>query len=365
MLILLEGPDGAGKTTLADLLEREIRERFPDHAVTRLHAGPPVLHPLDEYVTPLLDYRPGQGRHVICDRWHWGEAVYPEVLHRPSRLTPEVFHYTELFLAGRGALLVHVTQPDPVLRHRLGDRGDDLVTATQALDAAVRFRRLVDDHPLLQDPAFRLRVRPVTAVDVPDLVAAARRRERDAWDPHEPVTYVGPRLPEVLLVGDTRVCLGIDCYHRTPHDPRATAFVPWPATSGAYLWRELYLSLWDRRLAVVNACDVDNVLTLPCLDTGTAVVALGRRAHDKLDRLQIRHATVAHPQYVRRFHHHTGRVLYGRLIADVIGTERNEIGWIPPTSSTPSSSAAARVRRSTPAWSPTSSSTADPVPSGV
>src|SRR5215212_9925147 len=105
MLIILEGPDCSGKTTLADQLQVEI-ERTTKEEVLRLSSGPPTGHPLDEYVVPLLGYRPATGTHIICDRLHWGETVYPMILKRPSGLDGAIFAYIEAFLMSRGAYVV-------------------------------------------------------------------------------------------------------------------------------------------------------------------------------------------------------------------------------------------------------------------
>src|SRR5580765_4211415 len=129
MLIIIEGPDGVGKTTLAESLAKELAESGDE--VELLHRGPPKSHPLDEYVLPLLDYVPGLGRHVICDRWHWGEAVYPQVLDRTSLLDDPVFRYIEMFLRSRGALVVRPYASLELLTSRLLVRGDNLIGVDQ------------------------------------------------------------------------------------------------------------------------------------------------------------------------------------------------------------------------------------------
>src|ERR687897_2440373 len=84
LLVILEGPDGAGKSTLSRELAASLRAAYPADSISEFHKGPPHHHPLVEYEQPLFHYRPGTGRHIICDRWHVGEAVYPEVLGRAT-----------------------------------------------------------------------------------------------------------------------------------------------------------------------------------------------------------------------------------------------------------------------------------------
>ena len=49
MLIIVEGPDGAGKTTLVAALATALRASSDSASVDVLHRGPPVAHPLLEY----------------------------------------------------------------------------------------------------------------------------------------------------------------------------------------------------------------------------------------------------------------------------------------------------------------------------
>lgn len=97
MLIILEGPDGAGKSTLAQELAAHLGRTTSDK-VEVWHRGAPTHHPLEEYLLPLLSYRPGTGHHLILDRWHWGEAVYPKILNRPTQLGDAAWWSIEAYL---------------------------------------------------------------------------------------------------------------------------------------------------------------------------------------------------------------------------------------------------------------------------
>ena len=73
-VIILEGPDGGGKTTLATWLKRE-------HGFSYVHAGPPT-EPADmlaEYGAQLWKALHGR-KNVVFDRLHLGELVYGPVL---------------------------------------------------------------------------------------------------------------------------------------------------------------------------------------------------------------------------------------------------------------------------------------------
>lgn len=130
MLIIIEGPDCARKSTLADDIFSRFAATRPNDTLTLLHRGPPKSHPLEEYVVPLLKYKPGRQNHIICDRWHWGETVYPHVLNRMTEMTIGLSNFIELFLMSRGAVTVFMDPGRDAINECLKQRGDTLIDAS-------------------------------------------------------------------------------------------------------------------------------------------------------------------------------------------------------------------------------------------
>ena len=125
MLIVLEGPDGAGKTTLAKALMAGFYRKWPSGTFRIEHRGPLRLNvdPADEYTLP--DYDPADMTNlVVCDRWHLSEAVYGPIYRGGSRADLD-FH--EKWLDDRGALKLYVTAPLSALTSRVSERGDDFI----------------------------------------------------------------------------------------------------------------------------------------------------------------------------------------------------------------------------------------------
>lgn len=107
-LIIIEGVDRTGKTTLAETLISHL-QLDETHHTQLLHFGPPKENALSEYLGPLLDYDPRKD-HIVCDRFHIGEDVWPHFFDRDPRMTTSERGLIELFLHARGGVVVHATR---------------------------------------------------------------------------------------------------------------------------------------------------------------------------------------------------------------------------------------------------------------
>ena len=326
MLILIEGADCAGKSVLSGRLIESLRRAEPDADVRYLHSGPPTEHPLDEYAWPLTGYRPGTGVHYVCDRWHVGEDVYPRVTGRPTDMTDGVRAWIELFLRSRGALLVHCDAPDQLLTDCAVARRDDHTDLLRLPHATRLFRRYVAATTLL--PTLSVDVsdpdRPDYAEIVDEVIGYAAREARATVPLTSYVTYVGPSRPSLLLVGDRRgtITHDLDEYGDRP------AFGPTVGSSGAYLMSTLTVEplrvathgVQLRDVGLVNANDVDDVRA--CWETlgRPTTVGLGVNARRTLRAVGVPHRSAVHPQYQRRFLHHS-RNTYLRQLLDLVTVE--------------------------------------------
>lgn len=301
MLIILEGPDGVGKTTLANRLQDVIAQTSARSVVT-LRKGPPTRHPLDEYLTPLLDYVPGHGMHMILDRWHLGEYVYPRLTGRDTQLDDPTWWYLNQFLRRCGALLVWCHADAERVAGVYAERGSshpferaELYDQTEKL-----FLDAADAACLPQvtyDWANPFRIDPT------NIVRTAQQRELDVSHLAEFVTYVGRRKPEYLLLGDVRH--GVDPRSAESALDHRPAFVPYPATSGHWLISALLRKPeLAERVALANACDVDDVSELWIQLDCPQVAVLGKNAYARAALSGIpTFGAAPHPQFGRRFHH--------------------------------------------------------------
>src|SRR5690348_7377469 len=269
MLIIVEGPDGAGKSTLVKRLVAYVKSECAgdQQVVEVLHARPPTRHPLVEYEDALLEYRPGTARHIIADRWHIGEAVYPDLLGRTTQWDSAVAHHIDMFLQSRGALIIYLDPQLPVLKCALVDRGDDMITVDDLPEIKSRYQDAMTSVKtlfftfggIISDASLRIVVR------------TAQFLERHAEVLNGFITYVGSPHPKVLLLGDVR---GTE-KGRASIPPLAPAFQPYRGTSGHYLIKHF----GGRSLiGLANACDVDDVKSMWDVLGRPATVALGNHA---------------------------------------------------------------------------------------
>jgi hypothetical protein len=294
MLIILEGPDGAGKTTLAEEIRKLIVVRHPGDKVEVLKKGPPREHPLNEYEWPLLDYRPNTGHHLILDRWHVGEWIYPAVFTRDTLADMAVWRHIEMFLQAKGAVMVHVSQHPDALQRILQTRGDELVSPSMV-------RGLVKAYGY-QLAYTRL---PLVATTRPDksyvvahqVIGKAMLQEHRFEAMTRYTTLIGSSRPNILFFGDVRNRV-------EDRDPRTPVFMPYRDTSGHYMLN-LTTHLF-RDAALANACDVDDPMRIWKDLHEPQVVALGRNAWNCVRDRIPNVVGIPHPQYIRRFHNRAG-----------------------------------------------------------
>lgn len=322
MLIVIEGPDCTAKSTLAERIVEVIKRAEPDADVTLFHRGPPSAHPLDEYVAPLLDYRPGTGRHVVCDRWHVGETIYPALYGRWTDMTEDVKLYVELFLRSRGALVVLCHAPDEFIVECGIARGESEHTVAALVAASRQFVRYFGQTTLPTVPVNALD----DILDAPDddlsiaekIVALANDEDWFTEHLNPFTTYVGPPRPLLLLLGDRRGPASTELTHYG----QWPAFVPRGSTSGSWLFTTLQARLLTvpadgvllGNVGLANACDVDDPRELWVALDRPEVVALGVNAHRALRSARVPYRRVPHPQYYRRFHHHQRREYLDQLV---------------------------------------------------
>jgi thymidylate kinase len=345
VLIVLEGPDGGGKTSLASAL-KFAWESWPGSRAGRqatvLHFGPPEPPdrcPLEEYelpfsLSPLHEQALSQDHLVICDRLHLGDGVYAR--YQPSkkpRLSDAAMAHLELALASLGALKVMCLPPLSVIQERVAKDGDDFIDQAD-------LPRIYAEYD-----AIMMKLGYLTFTHTLPVSQVARSLISRTWklqELAEPLaaasagTYTGALKPTVIFAGDR---LGGSDATRASRPPFSRPFTPARgAASSKWLLDALIAATWHlpygimtpwnaggggASIGIVNASHPGvDVSHLAKLAPGARWVALGGEASSALSESGIDHRTAWHPQYARRFKHGQFRE-YAEQLAE-------EAGFTPP-----------------------------------
>jgi len=292
LLIVIEGVDRTGKSTLA----RRIAERIGAEVI---HAGVPTKGSIEEYETALNGYDPREEEHLVLDRWHVGEYVWPEIFGRESDFDLATRRHVEMFMSSRGATVVYGDRDREKLKKELVLHNEplapeDLERASGLFAQARTFKaEYVDVWDYDYDGEDKI-------VNIIREAQVAAWRVGHLWNEWGPAWVGRPNGNRVLLVGDQQ---GPEHPGRNP--PYRVPFAPYRGTSGHYLLSAL--ESW-RKTAIVNAHDRDTGQEYD-LEMGWKVlgcpliVALGELAARAVEGQGLPYKKVPHPQYWRRFNY--------------------------------------------------------------
>ena len=131
MLIVLEGCDGTGKTTIANNLKAVMPNAKIIHCTTQ------TPNDFDFFESIILAAKTSD---IIADRFCYGQFVYqsPEERH----LTKDQLRKLEIRMLETDAKIIHVVAPVPTIKERLSWRGEE--TSIPVGDICERYHNLFE-----------------------------------------------------------------------------------------------------------------------------------------------------------------------------------------------------------------------------
>lgn len=277
MIIILEGCDGSGKTTLA----KHLVEKY---GLEYRHEGPPPpdVHPL-QYYGAILDA--ARGKNVVFDRFALGERVYGPVLRGGTRLGKPEWRVFERLMRAVGAVQIICVVPYEVAHQNWSSGRPELFHDEE------KFKQTYDMFEAFAKVGMW---RNMWRYDYTS-GGLWMLSGLDANAPTLPPGLIGAPNPNYLFVGDK----GSDPLSKTTD----LAFFGTEGSSGYLTYILDQVGVSEHECAFVNATRWDGQV-LPWVIPAKKTIALGTHAVTECRRRFLAHEAIPHPQYWKRFHAH-------------------------------------------------------------
>lgn len=303
-LILVEGANLQGKSTLAQELALEL-------GLPYLHEGKPE-DGFRYYLKKALEWK-----GVVLDRAHLGECVYP-LLKRDDRPVLESWqqHMIERYLLAKGAVLIHCTTDLEFRVEKFKIRGEEFVNLSELETEAELFDSAVSRSLL---PVFEYDLQKTDKKKLFQKILAQLKTHEQKFLELEGCGQTRSELLDGILVGDEYGD------HSSIGQGKGVFSQPWGSSRHLHQALELLLDR-GRNLYITNSQKYpgDEERSLKVLDQelrlltfwekaqwpfssifgqedSVPVVALGRKASERLTKLEVPHRRVNHPQFEFRF----------------------------------------------------------------
>lgn len=283
MIIILEGPDGAGKTTLAKQLAEAFQLRIH-------HEGPPPKNvSVLQHYGRILDA--ARGQNVVFDRLYVGERVYGPIVRGEDRLGGDGYKRMRQLSWAVGALEILCLPSFEVCLTNWQNRKGELFA-----DAA-KLRQVHDSYRRYFTASMYLQYDFTSADWGWPWLRKTLEMVVPTWD-SLPARMTGHPKATYLFVGDRG------------GDPDYRPDLPFFATSGSaqYLHNRLQdAGFDDSDVAFINSFshETGKIETIP--QTFQKVIALGLHADKICHQQGVQHVKIPHPQFWKRFHAYQSR----------------------------------------------------------
>lgn len=279
MLIVIEGPDKTGKTTLAKAISKSLGFRY-------VHFSKPKGRAADEYIDFLINLKDD----AVCDRFHLGEFVYSNIFGRECGINPLELVTIERVMRLKQSILIHAVTNMKLANQRLvHSTENEIVDTRQNIAAAQGFAKV---FPLTNaGPVIRYDGSSLDSIN--KIVDDLRKIQQSLGTPGKYSGIGTITGSKVVFVGEA-VNKNVT-WRNLPFDKGASSEFLLDVFKAA--------GVPERAVYICNADKLTKQEAMN-LSQGSRVtfVTLGKKAADKLSSFGIRHSELPHPQFVKRFH---------------------------------------------------------------
>lgn len=143
--ILVEGPDGAGKSTLIETLMEIMKHTFLLHTSAPVNGSDSSYYP--KVLASALPLIETLEQPFIADRFHVGESVYGEI-YRWTDLDVRAFEAEHALFQLGNVKQIYVTASTEVLLERLNKRGDWYIDPGDVIDISRLYEERLADSDI-------------------------------------------------------------------------------------------------------------------------------------------------------------------------------------------------------------------------
>lgn len=295
-VVILEGPDGAGKTTLAKVFEERFGYRYH-------HEGPPPAEKnLLNYYGALLYDACHADQPVVFDRLHVGEAVYGPLLRSNNRFGLDSIKLINRIRSAYAVYTIFCMPPYDVAHTNWKYRKGELFHNDTLFNKVFEAYDKLIQNPLLAYAGVWDYTKGPPALSTAEM-ADRILRGYTISDPL-PRGIIGSPQATFLFVGDVanQEVLDLPFFATT----NSSKFLNDSLEEAGYT--EYEIALANAYTLSGNHYEFRGVV-----DRFKQVIALGNRAQDALTAQGIKSQPAAHPAYWRRFHSRFSKNYVDRL----------------------------------------------------
>lgn len=289
-MIILEGPDAVGKTTLAKNLAEKLNMEYVKIPRTKDDSEKNGLKFYLQHAEQVQD-------NSVIDRFHIGEAVYP-LLYKDDPRKPLLMwqqHQIERLLYARGCILINCMASLDFITYNYEQRQEAFVYSNLEKECNL-FAEKIQQSILLK----RHFIAEYTNIEkFTDKIQVLHDKIMNRALHFSRYHSTGGNFSPVMIVGDS-----INEKYGTKY-----AFCGW-SNSSTYLHQALSIANCQTSYYLTNANKTNNydenvsILMREIYDVQPLqIITLGQSSHLMLEHIKMKHSIIQHPAHHQRFKH--------------------------------------------------------------